>query len=441
MYTAVMIGSVATFSLPQFYWGVLTRGVLALAIWFGFSVFQNGCETLAQVTSAYDLSEIKDLKSVSIKVDAVGGAFASYHYSLSVHGDGMVEYYGHFATFIPGLHRSHLSEAEVLRLLAAFRDADFYSLNDESNLLVMDAPSISIELSVDGHSRTVTDHLGKSKAFTTLIDNILEISHAQRWLQGTADMLQVVLADTENLNTADDEGRTVLMWACESADVAAVRELISSGADIRAKNRQGRTVLMYAAARQSAEIVDALLHSDTRVNEQDSSGKTALHFAASLASPIWNIFNPVADYPEPPTASFWPNLAPPPKPKPEVVALLFAAGADSNAADSSGATPMMYAAEVGTAEVLGGLLAARADLNAKDGEGRTALMYAADHCQTEFVRLLVQAGADVTLKDTNGDTALKRIQRRPSKFRRRLCGASQKQIIHILRAGYSRSAP
>jgi uncharacterized protein len=221
-------------------------------------------------------------------------------------------------------------------------------------------------------------------------------------------MLQVVLADTENLNTADDEGRTVLMWACESADVAAVRELISSGADIRAKDRKGRTVLMYAAARQSAEIVHALLHSDTGVNEQDSSGKTALHFAASLASPIWNIFNPVADYAEPPTASFWPNLAPLPKPKPEVVALLFAAGADSNAADSSGATPMMYAA---------------------------------DHCQTEFVRLLVQAGADVTLKDTNGHTALKRVQRKRSKFRRRLCGAGQKQIIHILRAGYSKSAP
>ena len=68
-------------------------------------------------------------------------------------------------------------------------------------------------------------------------------------------------------------------------------------------------------------------------------------------------------------------------------------------------------------------------------------MYASDHCQTEFVRLLVQAGADVTLKDTNGHTALKRVQRKPSKFRRRLCGASQKQIIHILRAGYSRSAP
>jgi hypothetical protein len=249
------------FSLSQFCWRILARGVLALAIWSGFWVLQNGCETLAQVTSAYDFREVKDLKSVTIRVNALGGAFASYHYSLSVHGDGMVEYYGHFATFIPGLHRSHLSEAEVLLLLAAFRDADFYSLHDESDLFVFDAPTISIELSADGHTKTVTDRLGESKAFRVLMDRIVEISHAQHWLQNTAETLQAVLTDTENLNTADDEGRTVLMWACESEGVAVatVRELIHSGANVRARDRQGRTVLMYAAARQSPEVVDALL--------------------------------------------------------------------------------------------------------------------------------------------------------------------------------------
>src|SRR5437879_12052509 len=52
-----------------------------------------------------------------------------------------------------------------------------------SNVFVMDAPSIIIELSADGHSKTVTDRLGESRAFRTLMDRILEISHAQCWLQ------------------------------------------------------------------------------------------------------------------------------------------------------------------------------------------------------------------------------------------------------------------
>src|SRR5258708_34255192 len=248
------------FSLPQLCWGVLTRGVLALTIWSGFSVSQNGGEKSPPVTSAYDLRGIKNLKSVTITISASEYAFfCCYYYSLSIHGDGRIEYYGHLGSFVPGLHRSRLSEAEILRLLDAFRAAGFYSLQDESNLLVMDAPSISIELSADGYSKTVTDRLGESKAFGALMDRILEISHAQRWLQKTPDTLQAVLADTENLNTADDDGRTVLMWDCQSRDVAAVRELIRSGDDGRAKSDQGTAVVVDAAASQSPEMIDALL--------------------------------------------------------------------------------------------------------------------------------------------------------------------------------------
>ena len=391
----------------------------------------------AQVTSAYDFRQIKDLKSVTIRVSALGGAFNIYDYSLSVHGDGIVEFYGHSGTSIPGLHRWHLSEAEVLQLLGAFRAADFHSLQDESNLDVIDAPSFTIELSADGHSTSVTDRLGKSKAFRVLMDRILEISHAQRWLQGTSDTLQVVLADTENLNTADDQGRTVLMWACENADVAAVHELIRSGANVRVKDREGRTVLMYAAARQSPEIVDALLHYQADLTEKDSAGETVVHFSAGLASSTWNLLGSIADYTEPHTASFWPSasLFLAPKPEPQVLALLLAAGADPNAVDFEGATPLMYAAEVGTPDVLRALLAAGADPDAQDAEGHTALMYAADHCQPESARLLVQVGADLTLKDSNGYTALKRVRRRPSKSGRTLCATGQKQIIRILRDG------
>src|SRR5260370_37119398 len=168
----------------------------------------------------------------------------------------------------------------------------------------MDALTFTIALSVDGRTKTVTDRSRESTAFHALMDRILEITHAQRWLHGTADTLQAVLADTENLNTADDEGRTVLMWACESADVKTVVDLSRSGADVRAKDRQGRTALMYAGARQSPEIVDALLHSNARVNEQNASGQTALHFAASPASPVWSAFSPVAADTQPPTIRF-----------------------------------------------------------------------------------------------------------------------------------------
>lgn len=333
---------------------------------------------------------------------------------------------------VPGLHRARLSEADVLLLLDAFRDADFYSLQDESDLLVTDAPLFSIKLSVDGHSRAVEDRLGQSKAFRTLMDRILEISHAQIWLQPTPDTLRAILADSKNLNSTDDEGRSVLMWACQDKSAAAVHELIRSGADVRAKDRKGRTVLMYATARQSPEIVDALLHSNASVNEEDSSGETALHFAAGLASFPIDMMGERAGYDEPPTANFWPTIFPTNTPKPAVIRLLLAAGADANAVDFEGATPLMYAAEVGMPEVLRALLKAGADPDVQDAEGRTALMYAADHCQTDSVRLLVHVGADVTPKDTSGHTALGRVSRNIPESRGGLCVASQKEIIRIL---------
>ena len=175
----------------------------------------------------------------------------------------------------------------------------------------------------------------------------------QLWLQQKPDTLQAILVDKENLNTTDDEGRTALMWACESADTAAVRELNRSGANVRAKDKQGRTALMYAAARQSAEIVDVLLHSGAELDEEDSAGagETAIHFSVGLARSGWNLFGSVADYTEPPTGSFYPHLFPS-EPNPEVTAHLLAAGADPNAVDFEGATPLMYAAEAGTPDVL-----------------------------------------------------------------------------------------
>lgn len=133
------------------------------------------------------------------------------------------------------------------------------------------------------------------RVFRTLMERILEISHGQLWLQQKPDTLQAIRVDKENLNTTDDEGRTVLMRACENADAAAVRELNRSGANVRAKDKRGRTALMYVAARQSAEIVDVLLHSGAELDEEDSAGETAIHFSVGLARSGWNLFGSVAD--------------------------------------------------------------------------------------------------------------------------------------------------
>jgi ankyrin repeat protein len=79
------------------------------------------------------------------------------------------------------------------------------------------------------------------------------------------------------------------------------------------------------------------------------------------------------------------------------------AGATSpNAVDDTGATPLMYAAAVGSIDTMRTILDAGADVNATGGDGMTALMWATG--DVAKVRLLVERGANVNAKANNGTT-------------------------------------
>ena len=84
-----------------------------------------------------------------------------------------------------------------------------------------------------------------------------------------------------------------------------------------------------------------------------------------------------------------------------------AAGAELNARDAYGQTPLMYAASAGeNITVLDALLKAGADINATTDAGWTALMYAARDAGNLKVPLhLLNAAADPTLRNSDGQSA------------------------------------
>jgi len=86
---------------------------------------------------------------------------------------------------------------------------------------------------------------------------------------------------------------------------------------------------------------------------------------------------------------------------------LLAEGADPNAANRFGVTPLHEAATVGNAEMLKAMLEAGGNANASFGEGETVLMTAARAGNADSVRVLLAHGADVDAAERwHGQTAL-----------------------------------
>lgn len=90
-------------------------------------------------------------------------------------------------------------------------------------------------------------------------------------------------------------------------------------------------------------------------------------------------------------------------------------GADLNARNEIGDTPLMSAALQADAELLEILLRAGADVNAANPEGVTALLRAAT--SEEKVRLLVNQGADVRARSRMGNSAIFLAARKPGNSR------------------------
>ncbi len=87
-----------------------------------------------------------------------------------------------------------------------------------------------------------------------------------------------------------------------------------------------------------------------------------------------------------------------------VIQTLLKAGADIEARDNSGRTPLMWMVSLNcTPKVIEVLLKAGADIEVKDNDGQNALMWARFHRNSKIIAPLLEADSDI---ETNKDDGL-----------------------------------
>src|ERR1700728_1636016 len=87
-----------------------------------------------------------------------------------------------------------------------------------------------------------------------------------------------------DVNAAQPDGSTALLWAAYWSDDAAVDALLAAGADVNAANRSGVTPVSQACINGNAKIVKALLKAGADANSFQQEGQTVLMTAARAGS-------------------------------------------------------------------------------------------------------------------------------------------------------------
>lgn len=194
----------------------------------------------------------------------------------------------------------------------------------------------------------------------------------------TEDIIELLLEHGADLNAEDRMGRTVLNNVTPRLRTGVVELLIEHGADVNRGDIGGTTPLMrlMQGGISQSDKVNLLLNYEADTRSVDNKGLTVLHYMAKSG-----------------------RLA-----NPEI---LIKHGADLNARDRSGQTPLHSAVTgINNPNVIEALIELGADMNATDNKGNTPLHEGAGMGRVQSVEALINKGADVNVRNREGETPL-----------------------------------
>jgi hypothetical protein len=110
-------------------------------------------------------------------------------YTITIHGDGAVEYVGRRFVKVEGRQTGSLKSEEFAKILQELDQAHFVALDDRAFSWCFDTSSVSVTVSLDGRTKSVTSDagctgakLGVQAEFVRAADDIDEIVGSAQWV-------------------------------------------------------------------------------------------------------------------------------------------------------------------------------------------------------------------------------------------------------------------
>ena len=229
------------------------------------------------------------------------------------------------------------------------------------------------------------------------------------------ELCELLLKHDAKIDAVDEGGNQPLHLACKHDHSETVKLMVSHGADVDAVNKHGQTPLHTTAGgkKDCPELCEVLLKHDAKIDEVDEDRNQPLHIAcdSGLTSTVGALLDSNVDVSainnDGQTSLH--KAACGQRDCPEICLLLIGKGAEVNAVDNSGNTPLQAALQDSKLKMAEVLLANGSDCKVVNGCGETLLHSVCKGGgidRHELCEELISRGASPHLADREGDLPL-----------------------------------